>query len=718
MPTLHRPTVQPLTLRHLVCGLLLPAAAVAQTEAPRVLSPVVVTATRTDALGFDVPASIDRLEGDDVRADRAQVNISESLGGVPGLLARDRQNYAQDVQISLRGFGARSTFGIRGVRLYLDGIPATLPDGQGQISNVELGSVGRIEVLRGPFSALYGNSSGGVIQVFTQEGSGAPQLRFDAAAGSDGMSRIGVQASGEAQGIGYVVGASRFRTDGYRDHSAADRRLANAKLTLHPDADSKLTLVANSLSLPLAQDPLGLTRAQFTANPRGVDASALSFDTRKTVDQTQAGLVYERRIDGTNAFALTTYTGHRRTEQFQSIPVATQASALHPGGVIALGRDYSGVDLRWTVTTQLLDAPLTVVAGLAYDALQEHRQGFRNYTGTAASPVLGVEGALRRDERNDVSNADQYVQGTWQLTPQWSLSAGLRHSKVRFDSRDDYIVGPNPDDSGKVAYSANLPVLGALYALSPDLHVYASAGPGFETPTLNELAYRPGGGTGLNFGLQASSSTSVELGVKARSADWGEATAAVFRTGTHDEIVTQTNTGGRTTYQNAGATRRTGFELGWSRYFGRDWRAQLAYTVLDARYRDAFATCTTTPCAVPSTVIPAGNRIPGLARSSLFAALGWAPAEGWRAGAELRRVSRVFVNDSNSDTAAAYTVAAATVGYLIQAGPWTVNTFVRADNLFGRRYAGSVIVNEGNGRYFEPAPGRTGLAGASATLAF
>jgi len=686
----------------------------AQTQ-PRQLQPVVVTATRTDALAFDVPASIDRIDGDELRNARAQVNISESLGGIPGLLARDRQNYAQDVQISVRGFGARSTFGIRGVRLYVDGIPATLPDGQGQISHVELGSVGRIEVLRGPFSALYGNSSGGVIQVFTEEGSGAPRLKFDATGGSDGTLRLGVQASGSTDGgMAYLVGASRFRSDGYRDHSATTRTLANSKLVLRPDESSTLTLVANHLALPRAQDPLGLTRAQFEADPRSVDGSALRFDTRKTVDQTQGGLVYERRIDAGNTLGLTAYHGERGTEQFQSIPVATQASALHPGGVIDLARTYRGVDLRWTFKGQLLEAPLTLVTGLAYDALDEHRRGYQNFVGAS----LGVQGALRRDEDNAVSNADQYLQASWQVTPRWSLTAGLRHSRIRFDSSDNYITGINPDDSGRAAYSATLPVLGVMFAVNPENHLYASAGRGFETPTLNELAYRPGGATGLNLGLQAARSTSLEVGLKSRSPDFGEWTAALFQTRTGNEIVTQTNLGGRSTFQNAGATLRRGFELGWSQYFGQHLRVQAATTLLNATYRDAFATCTATPCAAPNQTIPAGKRIPGVARATLFGAVGWTPPTGWRGGTELRYVSRVYVNDSNSDAAAGYSVAAAHVGYAAQAGRWALNGFLRVDNLFARRYAGSVIVNEGNRRYFEPAPGRTWLLGATATLAF
>ncbi len=318
------------------------------------------------------------------------------------------------------------------------------------------------------------------------------------------------------------------------------------------------------------------------------------------------------------------YRGHRGTEQFQAIPTAPQASPLHPGGVIGLGRDYWGTDLRWTHRARLLDGPLTLVAGLAYDALQERRRGWQNFVGTQ----LGVQGALRRDENNDVSNFDQYVQATWRATPRWTVNAGVRHSQVRFTSRDNYVTAANPDDSGSTSYGATLPAVGVAFAVTPDFNVYAAAGRGFETPTLNELAYRPGGLTGLNLGLQAARSRSYEVGAKARSAVLGDFTAAAFLTGTEDEIVTATNTGGRATFRNAGDTRRTGVELGWNRRWAGHLRAQAAYTFLDARYRDGFAG------------VPADNRIPGLARHSLYAALGWMPPAGWRAGVEAARPRR------------------------------------------------------------------------------
>src|SRR3569832_2047670 len=245
-----------------------------------------------------------------------------------------------------------------------------------------------------------------------------------------------------------------------------------------------------------------------------------------------------------------------------------------------------------------------------------------------------------------------------------------------------------------------------MFALSPRLHAYASFGRGFETPTFNELAYQASGAPGLNFALRPSRSDNVEAGLKGRGDNF-QWNAAVFDTRTKDELVTQTNSGGRSTFQNAGATRRRGVELDAALQLPADWRLLIAQTWLDARYLDAFRTCASTPCTTPSLVIPAGNRIPGTASSFSALELAWQPERGWRAGAELRRSSRVYVNDANSEAAPSFTTLALNAGYRIDIGRWRLSTSARVDNVTGRRYAGSVIVNEGNGRYYEPAPGRT-----------
>ncbi len=675
---------------------------------------VVVTATRTETPAFEVPASIDSLDGSRIRADRLQVNLSESLAAVAGLQARDRQNFAQDVQVSVRGFGARSSFGIRGVRLYVDGIPATLPDGQGQLSNIELGSVERFEVLRGPFSALYGNSSGGVLQAFTEDGRGPPTLTPGFAAGSDGAARAGLKLTGSEGAFGYTASTSHFETDGYRRHSAARRQLANAKLHWQPDGSTRWTLIANHVALPFAQDPLGLTRAQFEADPRGVDPAAETFDTRKTVSQTQLGLRGEQRFGGFGRLTLMVYGGQRETEQFQAIPVATQNNPLHPGGVIQLERSYRGADLRWTTTLGSAERPLSLVAGIAHDQLDEHRSGRQNFTGS----TLGVAGALRRDEDNRASNLDPYVQLAWRATEALNLHAGLRHSRIRFRSEDRYIAGTNPDDSGSVSFEATLPVLGLNWAVAPAWRLYATAGRGFETPTLNELAYRPGGATGMNLALRPARSSNAELGVKARLGAWGEGSLAAFAVRTRDEIVTLTNAGGRSTFSNAGTTRRTGWEASWVAVLAEVLELRAAWTQVDARYRTAFTTCAGAPCTTPTLVIPAGNRLPGVARSGASLSAQWAAPQGWRAGVELRGSSRVFVNDANSDAAAGAATVNLSLGYTLKLGGAELSAFARVDNVAGETYAGSVIVNEGNSRFFEPAPGRTGLVGLSAVLRF
>src|SRR4051812_43573873 len=234
------------------------ACAAVPAVAQQVQETVVVSATRLPQAGFDSPASIDAVEGRVIREDNPQVNLSETLNRVPGIVVQNRQNYAQDLQISSRGFGARSTFGVRGVRLIADGIPATMPDGQGQAASFDLASADRIEVLRGPFASLYGNASGGVVQVFTADGPERTTLDVAAMVGSFGQHRLGVLLGGQDGVVNFLGSASRFHTDGYRDHSAADRDQANAKLRFDAGGGGSVTVLVNGLSQPDTQDPLGL----------------------------------------------------------------------------------------------------------------------------------------------------------------------------------------------------------------------------------------------------------------------------------------------------------------------------------------------------------------------------------------------------------------------------------------------------------------------------
>ncbi|EMX2778184.1 TonB-dependent receptor [Klebsiella variicola] len=685
-----------LSVRHAALpALLLPLIAAAQTADEQTM---VVTAAPTTVSELDTPAAVSVVNGDEMRQAAPRVNLSESLGAVPGLQVQNRQNYAQDLQLSIRGFGSRSTYGVRGLRIYVDGIPATMPDGQGQTSNIDIGSVDTIEVLRGPFSALYGNSSGGVINVTSQTGTQPPTVEASSYYGSFGTWHYGMKATGavgdgsHAGDVDYTVSTNRFTTHGYRDHSGARKNLANARLGVRINDVSKLTLMLNSVDIK-ANDAGGLTADEWRDNPRQSPRGD-QYNTRKNTRQTQAGLRYERQLSAQDDLSVMMYAGERETTQFQSIPRAPQLKPSHAGGVIDLTRHYQGIDTRLTHRGELL-VPVTLTAGLDYENMSERRKGYENFVMVNGAPQYGEQGALRRNERNLMWNVDPYLQTQWQLTDKLSLDAGVRYSSVWFDSNDYYITPGNGDDSGDASYHKWLPAGSLKYALTDAWNVYLSAGRGFETPTINELSYRSDNQSGLNFGLKPSTNDTVEIGSKTRLGN-GLLTAALFQTNTDNEIVVDSSSGGRTSYKNAGKTRRQGMELGLDQQFGESWRLKAAWTWLDATYRTNV--CDDASCN--------GNRIPGIARNMGYASFGYQPEQGWYAGSDIRYMSDIMANDENTAKAPSWTVVGLTTGYKWSYGRMDMDLFGRVDNLFDREYVGSVIVNESNGRYYEPAPGR------------
>ncbi len=685
-----------LSVRHAALpALLLPLIAAAQAADEQTM---VVTAAPTTVSELDTPAAVSVVNGDEMRQAAPRVNLSESLGAVPGLQVQNRQNYAQDLQLSIRGFGSLSTYGVRGLRIYVDGIPATMPDGQGQTSNIDIGSVDTIEVLRGPFSALYGNSSGGVINVTSQTGTQPPTVEASSYYGSFGTWHYGMKATGavgdgsHAGDVDYTVSTNRFTTHGYRDHSGARKNLANARLGVRINDVSKLTLLLNSVDIK-ANDAGGLTADEWRDNPRQSPRGD-QYNTRKNTRQTQAGLRYERQLSAQDDLSVMMYAGERETTQFQSIPRAPQLKPSHAGGVIDLTRHYQGIDTRLTHRGELL-VPATLTAGLDYENMSERRKGYENFVMVNGAPQYGEQGALRRNERNLMWNVDPYLQTQWQLTDKLSLDAGVRYSSVWFDSNDYYITPGNGDDSGDASYHKWLPAGSLKYALTDAWNVYLSAGRGFETPTINELSYRSDNQSGLNFGLKPSTNDTVEIGSKTRIGN-GLFTAALFQTNTDNEIVVDSSSGGRTSYKNAGKTRRQGMELGLDQQFGESWRLKAAWTWLDATYRTNV--CDDASCN--------GNRIPGIARNMGYASFGYQPEQGWYAGSDIRYMSDIMANDENTAKAPSWTVVGLTTGYKWSYGRMDMDLFGRIDNLFDREYVGSVIVNESNGRYYEPAPGR------------
>lgn len=676
--------------------------------AAQTLESVVVSASRAEQRSFDAPAAIESVDRATIQEAGPQVNLSESLSRVPGLTILNRQNYAQDLQLSIRGFGARSPFGIRGIRLLIDGIPATTPDGQGQGSSVSLTSAERIEVLRGPLALMYGNSAGGVIQAFTREAPATPEADVQYYGGSYGMHRTDWQYGDTLGGVGLVADYSTFNTSGFRDNSTTDRKQFNGKLNFGPDAATRVNVVMNLFDMPLAQDPLGLNATQLAQDATQAGNNAVARRTRKIVSQNQLGTSLTHALDAERSVSARVYYGTRDNTQYQ----AGIFGVTPTGAWVGLNRAYYGAGLQYNAQSRLGATPLRWVAGYEFDRSREYRQG-----GAAA---LGEKTTTTRSEDNQAENSDLFVQATALVAERFSLTGGLRYSTVRFFSDDYYLTDGN--GSGNISYSAASPVLGVTWHASDTLNVYANYGKGFETPTLAEMAYNGAGTPAFNTSLNAASSQHYEAGAKWAPDAASRLDFTLFQINTSDEIVVASSTGGNSTYKNAPGTSRTGWELAGRKLISPNLRATLSASAIDAQYTQTFTSGANT--------VNSGNKMPGIPQHFVFAELLWAaqalsearraPRLGTRAGVELVSAGRIYVNDTNLDTVAGTPSKAdgystlnlkASHGWAV-AAKGVLTAYARLDNVTDQRYVGSVIVNQSNSQFYEPAPGFNWTLGA------
>lgn len=688
-----------------LCVGVLPAG-VLHAQAQSAPQEVLVQSGRIAQKQFDAPASIFALDRDAIAHTGAQVNLSDALSQVPGVVALNRNNYAQDAQISIRGFGSRAAFGLRGIRLITDGIPATIPDGQGQASTVSLTSAERIEVLTGPLAQLYGNASGGVIQTFTREAGDRPEAQAQVFVGSDGLRRYNAQWSQRSGKVGIVADYSSFETDGHRANSGAKRTQLNSVITVDATPDTRVKVVLNLFDMPYANDPLGLTAAQLAQNRDMAGTNAVSARTRKTVKQDQIGAVFEHSVNADLGLQARVYTGTRDNLQFQANSIWT-----------GLERQYHGLGLQARGKARIDGlSGMNWVVGYDQDMAQEQRQG----GGATAGEKNNA--APTRNELNKASNGDFFAQANWLLNERWTVVTGARKSQVTLSSRDDIPVTPtNPDGSGSVRYSAVNPVLGVTWHATDRLNVYLNHGKGLETPTMAEAAYSatPTSIRGqFNPNLLASRSQHLELGTKwLPSADM-RLDAALFRIKTDDEIVAERSANGQTAYANASQTLRQGLELSLRNRYSPNWRSQVSATLMRATYEGGTAAYSP----------PAGNHLPGVPEQQLWASLQWSQkgfasagqkaAPGTEASVDWVARSRLWATDANTaaSVASGYGLINTRVRQRYALGPAQLEAYAGIDNLLNRETIGSVIVNQAAGQFFEPGLPRSWVLGVQARL--
>jgi iron complex outermembrane receptor protein len=678
------------------------------------LKEVTINAGRIQQRQFDAPAGVSSVSGEAIRSSGPQVNLSDVLGGMPGVVALNRNNYAQDVQISIRGFGSRSAFGVQGIRLIADGIPATIPDGQGQASTVSLTSADRIEVLRGPLAQLYGNSSGGVIQTFTREAGPQPSADIQMFTGSYGLMRTDMQASARSENgkVGIVADLSSFRIEGWRDNSAARREQINTVVTVDPQPDTRVRVVVNAFEMPQAQDPVGLSASQLARSPQQAGTNTVLDQTRKIVSQRQLGLVLDQRIDGDLKFQGRVYGGTRSNLQYQASS-STTSPANQNGTWVGLDRHFMGLGLQLQGQKKQGSVPMDWVIGFDSDRSSEHRQG-------GAAALGEKKGSFTRDEQNIASNGDWFGQTNWYLGEQWTATAGLRSSRVTLRSNDNFLSDGN--GSGSVVYRATTPVVGITWHATDTLNVYGNLGKGLETPTLAAVAYSIKAGAianQFNPNLLASTSRHQEVGLKWQPAPERRVELAMFRIGTDNEVVSSLSSAGKTTYINAPKTRRQGLELSLQERIAPHWQASWNVTAMSAKYRSTFVSTGNT--------IYSGNSLPAVPGKQVQAALTWtqlpgrnvnsARLSGAQVTLEWMARSRLWANDLNTAYASGHGIFNLRMRHGVQLGAVSVESFVGINNLGDQKYVGSVITNQSAGQYYEPALPRNWTVGINAKIA-
>jgi iron complex outermembrane receptor protein len=672
------------------------------TTKPYALAPVTISVTRTELPFNKVPLSIHSVDRQQISRARPTLGLDEALVTVPGVFVANRYNFSQDQRISIRGFGARSAFAVRGIKILIDGIPQTLPDGQGQLTNLELGEVDRIEVLRGAASALFGNASGGVISIWTRPPaieSVQEEARFVSGRFGEGSARAWNKwQSTTAMRIGggsAQLTVSRLDYEGQRDHSAADNRVLNARVRL-PIADGwSLTLITDVGDNPRADNPGSLTLAELQANRDTVPVLNRNRKAGKDVTQIQSGATVHRTMTNGGEATVTIFGLTRDLKN----PITTT--------YIDLDRVDYGARASVTYPLPLGSLAHRLTAGFDFQRQRDDRENF-NYLNTPGDSATR-DTVRSLDQLEHVTEFGPFVQSALELSPHTTVMAGVRYDWVKFAVRDRLIAGTNPDDSGERLMRALSGWLGIAVNPFNSLTVYGNVASSFETPTTTELANSPSGAGGFNTGLQPQHAWNVELGARGAFARRLTYNVALFQAEVRDALVPYEIAAPRFFYRNAGSTRHRGIELSGDLSVAPGLSLGAVWTYADYRFRQYSFTDTA------GVHVLDGRALAGIPDNWLHFSVRAQPAAFAGAWVELQQSysSGYLVSDVSSTRTSPWWSTNIRAGWDGATGSMRLAPFIGINNAFNHQYVSSVVINAARGRFYEPAPGRNVYVGLS-----
>lgn len=654
---------------------------------PSKLDEIIVHATRMEKRIDQVPAAISAISKRDIQLGRQQVGLDESLAAVPGLFMQDRYNFAQDLRIAIRGFGARSNFGIRGVKIIVDGIPESLPDGQGQSDGIDLGSVEQIEVIRGPSSSLYGNASGGVINITSERGPVEPFLEARLSGGEYGFQKFQIKAGGNSGRLNYLVNLSDMKFDGYREHSETENTLLNARFVFAIDDQSEFGVVLNATDQPIANDPGGIDLIQFASAPTTARQQNLDFDAGESLDQQRVGLSYKRSYGEHHEIRLRNY--YVRRDFANRLPFTG-------GGAVAFDRSFVGGGASYSYGAELWGKPNQFIIGTDIDRQDDDRQRFDNNS--------GVLGALTLDQNELVNSIGIFAQNEITLNDRLALTVGVRYDEVEFEVEDRFLA--DGDDSGKRSLSEVSPMIGISYSAFDSASIYGTISTAFETPTTTELA-NPNGTGGFNPTVDPQLATNYEVGVRGTIAERHRYELSLFAIDVEDELIPfeLASQPGRDFFSNAGKSKREGVEVSFISQPLDSLRFSIAYTYSNFEF-DQFLDDNGNDFS--------GNALPGIPDNLFRAEIAYTHTSGFYSTVDVLNVGDFFVNNANSTSNESYRVVNLRAGLDdLEFGHWVLSPFVGINNLADEAYSANIRINAFGGRYFEPAPDRHWYGGVA-----
>jgi iron complex outermembrane receptor protein len=678
--------------------LLLGAAALAQPPSGNgkqlPLEEIVVTATMLERTLDRVPASVSVIGEDQIQLGRQQLALDEALGRVPGLFMQNRYNFAQDLRVSIRGFGARAQFGIRGVKVLVDGIPETLPDGQGSVDSIDLGATSQIEVIRGPSSSLYGNASGGVISVVS-EGSGAePFAQARVTGGSYGYQKLQFKTGGTTDRLNYLVSLSDSELEGYRAQSAAENQQLTGRFDLDLGNDRELLTVVNFTDQPVSDDAGGITAAMVASDPRAAWPANVQFDAGEALEQTRLGFVYSQPVGDRGSLSARNYYAWRDFGNL--LPV-------QPGGAVDLDRAFVGGGLSYTYEGFLFDRPNRFVTGVDFDDQDDDRTRYNNNNGVAGDiPTF--------DQNEHVTSQGLFIQNELSVSERVQLTLGVRFDQVEFDVTDRFLA--DGDDTGTLQFEDTSPMMGLIVDITDRLNFYSTVSSAFETPTTTELNQPFLTSGGFNDVLSPQTAENFEIGLRGEIGMTQRYEVALFTIDVDDELIPYpvfTEPGGvavpgRNFYQNAAQSTRDGLEFSWIANPTERLSATVSYAYSDFKFEN-FVDANNADFS--------GRVIPGTAENVLYGELAYTAPGGWFIAGEAIYTDEQYGDNGNTGAGLVedYTLATVRFGYDLDFGDFTLSPFLGVNNLLDETYTSNVRLNAFGGRYFEPGPGRNGYAG-------